>query len=505
MKKIILTLLLTFIYPQQNNNTYNESWGLIIGINKYQNVSKLDFAVDDAQAINSMLIETFQFAEENITILLDENATKDNIVKAFSEIALKAREGDRVLVFYAGHGETMELAEGGQMGYLIPVDGDAENLYYSSIPMGELKNLAMMSKAKHMLYLVDACYGGLAAVGSRGLSVETPNYIKKVLSDKARQVITAGGKGEKVIEKSEWGHSAFTLNLKRGLKEGRADINYDGYITARELGMFLSEKVSIDSENQQTPQFARMTSQEGEFVFEYATEFDNSDETVSADKKLEILLARLENLDNANKGSDVTINERSTNFNKYFNNQGGLDRPSLGFIYINNNSFINISKSFFNEKSFFGIGYSLDGQQGFLFDTFHTTSRSYGDNVNISYQRLIANYSYFPLNNKESRLFNPAGIVNLTVNFINMENYTENLSANNYYFDYTVGLFNQIKVFNIVRIGVGVSVGYSAFYDFTTKSNNQESELFQYARDIEYTPTFMIDLPIPNLNFFNKK
>ena len=35
--------------------------------------------------------------------------------------------------------------------------------------------------------------------------------------NKARQIITAGGRGEKVIEKSEWGHSAFTKNLLSGL------------------------------------------------------------------------------------------------------------------------------------------------------------------------------------------------------------------------------------------------------------------------------------------------
>ena len=44
-------------------------------------------------------------------------------------------------------------------------------------------------------------------------------------------------------------------------------MNSDSFITASELHLFLSERVSIDSENQHTPQFGRMTSQEGEFVF----------------------------------------------------------------------------------------------------------------------------------------------------------------------------------------------------------------------------------------------
>ena len=267
MYKILPILLFAYGLALTTEDIYDNSYALIIGINKYENVQKLDFAADDAIAMKEILIKSFHFSEHNIKMLLNEEATKDNIIKEFSNVALKAQEEDRVIVFFAGHGETMGLPEGGQMGYLVPVNGNADNLYYSCIRMEELKSLALMSKAKHMLYLVDACYGGIATVGSRGLSINVPNYINKITSDKARQIITAGGKGEQVIEKSEWGHSAFTLNLKRGLKDGRADLNSDGYITANELGIFLSEKVTIDSENQQTPQFGRMTSQEGEFIF----------------------------------------------------------------------------------------------------------------------------------------------------------------------------------------------------------------------------------------------
>ena len=162
----------------------------------------------------------------------------------------------------------MPLPDGGEMGYLVPIDGKQENLLASAIPMDDLKRFSNVSKAKHMLFLVDACYGGLAAVGSRGLEpAKTPNYIEKISNIKSRQIITAGGKDEKVFEKSEWGHSAYTKNLLSALEDGLADSNEDGYITADELGDYLSEKVSIDSENQQTPQSRRLTSHEGEFIF----------------------------------------------------------------------------------------------------------------------------------------------------------------------------------------------------------------------------------------------
>ena len=66
---------------------------------------------------------------------------KSNIINVISNISLKAGENDRILVFYAGHGETMSLPDGGEMGYLLPVDGKQENLYASAIPMNDLKNL----------------------------------------------------------------------------------------------------------------------------------------------------------------------------------------------------------------------------------------------------------------------------------------------------------------------------------------------------------------------------
>ena len=87
------------------NDIYNDSWALIIGINKYQNVDPLTYAVDDAVAVKEMLVDKYGFKEGNIKLITDEEATKDNILKGFSDILTQAKEKDRVIVFYAGHGE----------------------------------------------------------------------------------------------------------------------------------------------------------------------------------------------------------------------------------------------------------------------------------------------------------------------------------------------------------------------------------------------------------------
>ena len=219
------------VAPQATKNTkfefvkeiYADSWALIIGINDYQNVEPLTYATPDAMSVKELFLKKYGFKKDNIVLITDADATKENILDGFSEILQKAKEKDRVVVFFAGHGETYKLPSGGDMGYLIPVDGNLENLYRSSIPMKSIYDIAEMSYAKHILYLVDACYGGLA-MNTRGLKkLATPEYLQKMTKERGRQVITAGGRGEQVIEKPEWGHSAFTRNLLKGLGDELAD------------------------------------------------------------------------------------------------------------------------------------------------------------------------------------------------------------------------------------------------------------------------------------------
>ena len=267
MYKILPILLFAYGLAVTTSDIYDNSYALIIGIDKYKNNS-LDYAVKDAESVASILKDRFNFNSKNIKILLDEEETLSNIKNSLSEIASSAEGNDRVLVYFAGHGITDDLPDGGEMGYLLPIDGKVDNLFATSIPMDDFKRISSISSSKHMLFLIDACYGGLSAVGARGLDqTTTPNFINKITASKSRQIITAGGRDEKVIEKSEWGHSAFTMNLIRGLDDGNADLNDDGFITADELGLFLKEKVTIDSNNQQTPQSRRFTTHEGEFIF----------------------------------------------------------------------------------------------------------------------------------------------------------------------------------------------------------------------------------------------
>ncbi len=111
------------------------------------------------------------------------------------------------------------------------------------------------------------------------------------------------------MRKAEWGHSAFTKNLLSGLRDSKADTDSDGIITAQELGTYLKKKVTIDSNNQQTPKTRNLSTDEGEFVFVYA-ENTAVIQDESADAKLDLLPSAKEELKSHESSDDGTMLER---------------------------------------------------------------------------------------------------------------------------------------------------------------------------------------------------
>jgi len=490
MHKIFLILLFTYGLAITNEHIYDNSYALIIGIDKYENAQNLNYAVKDAESIQDILINTFNFSENNITFLKNEEATLLNIKNSLSEISSSATENDRVLIYFAGHGVTHDLPEGGEMGYLLPIDGKKDNLFATSIPMTDIKSISSMSNSKHMLFLIDACYSGLLTIGSRGLDPTTPNYIDKITKDKGRQIITAGGRDEKVVEKAEWGHSAFALNLKRGLKDGNADMDADGYITAYELGLFLNKKVTIDSGNQQTPQYGKMTSQEGQFIFVY------SDNTViiqdkSDDEKFDLLLSKIEKIE-----SQTSINEKSALSLQVNPSPQQTDNPlSLHFIFTKDIRSLNLTK-YIGEQSEVGFGYAHVSLEGIDTNLDAGLNTWYGDNYKFNTEAIYINYLYY-LRNKKTTLFNPLVLSAMKLSFIYLENTTKQVSDDIKKLGWVLALSNQTHIYKNIGVTFGVLMQKSIRWGFSERNT-----LYEMESDIELLPYLTIDITFPT---FSKK
>jgi hypothetical protein len=248
----------------QYNLKYGVSRSLIIGINNYKIASPLGYAVSDAEAISDLLVNKFGFNRSEILVLLNDEATKTRILAEYLRWANHgAAADDRLLFFFAGHGYTIPSRRG-EVGYLVPHDGDPDDLS-SLIRWDELTRNSELIKSKHMLFIMDACYGGLAL--TRAPSPGSMRFLKDMLLRFSRQVLTAGKADEVVADAGGPipDHSIFTGHLIEALNGNAA--TRDGVITANGVMAYVYEKVSRDHNSHQTPHYGYLDG-DGDFIFQ---------------------------------------------------------------------------------------------------------------------------------------------------------------------------------------------------------------------------------------------
>ncbi len=246
-------------------SNYHNSWALIVGINTYQYFPPLTYACNDADDIANILITELEFPAENVTLLKDIEATKKRITDEYLKFITVANHiDDRLLVFFAGHGVTVPGLRG-NTGFLVPCDGEVKN-HGSLIRWDDLTKNSDIIPAKHIFFIMDACYSGLALATDRGLSLGIERFVGDMLQRPVRQVITAGKANEKVADggggKGE--NSIFTGYLLQGLR-GEAN-DEAGVLTGYGLMEYVYRKVGQDDKSNQTPQYGPVFG-DGDFVF----------------------------------------------------------------------------------------------------------------------------------------------------------------------------------------------------------------------------------------------
>ena len=255
---------------------YRESHAVVIGIDDYAKWPKLRYAVNDARGMKELLIRKYGFKPENVYSLFNQEATRQNILSLLGDkLAESVKKEDRVFIFFAGHGATRRLSSGRDLGYIVPFEADVTSYQGQSISMSNFQDIAEAIPAKHVFFVMDSCYSGLALTRGGG-RVSSENYLREVARRSARQMLTAGGADQQVADGGPNGHSVFTWTLMQAL-EGSADLNNDGVITATELASYAGPVVS--SLSLQTPAFGSLPGSEGgEFLFE----LKHSDEFLDA-------------------------------------------------------------------------------------------------------------------------------------------------------------------------------------------------------------------------------
>ena len=247
--------------PPALDSVYGGSQAVVIAIESYPGLPPVKHAAKDAREIENRLAS---LGFKTIT-LADGKATRENIIKILGdELPRTLKNNDRLVVFFAGNTQTELRADGTLMGYLVPFDADAKNIFASSISMDQLREISGRLPANHVLYIIDSCLSGLDLTAAGSVPSSDRNYLRKITSRKAHQVLTAGGRGES-IHLQENGIGAFAGYLLQGL-DGAAEREGKGFVAFDELASYVKQQVSLSTANRQVPQYGNIEG-EGEVVF----------------------------------------------------------------------------------------------------------------------------------------------------------------------------------------------------------------------------------------------
>jgi uncharacterized caspase-like protein len=200
---LIAVLLFPVVVQAQDYGDYH---ALVIGNNAYQHLVPLLTPRNDARGVKNLLESRYGFA---VKVLLD--ATRYEILDAFSHYRQRMTANDNLLIYYAGHGW---LDEAGDEGYWLPVDAKEKskaNWISNAAITTELRAIA----AKHVMIVADSCFSGKLG---RGISAvdRTPGYIERLSRKKARVLLAAGGL-EPVVDTGGGDHSIFAAAFMSSL------------------------------------------------------------------------------------------------------------------------------------------------------------------------------------------------------------------------------------------------------------------------------------------------
>lgn len=246
-------------------NGYNRVVVIVVGINRYPNLtgeeSNLECAEPDAGALADLFESRFGYETKR---LIGTDATKREIEFTVKRTADELGPDDALIFFFAGHGQVIELRGAGEAGFLVPHEA-ALDLQVTSresewreqaINVHELFARASESKARHVLFILDACKSGIATGrGGSDLRIEQCAF----LVEKSRAVLTAVRRHEKAREDLTRGLGHFTAALLDRLKMDESASTFDLYKHA-------SEQVWTTSNRSMLPQYGQIVG-DGMVVF----------------------------------------------------------------------------------------------------------------------------------------------------------------------------------------------------------------------------------------------
>lgn len=221
-------------------------WAILIGINQYQFLQPLNYAQQDAQALQECLVEEAGFAADHCLLLTDTSPpirgrstypTRATIEAWIDELCRKhLQPGDLLWCFFSGYGVCLRDED-----YLLPIDGNFTDIPATAISVRSLLERIESVAVEGAMVLLDInrSQGLLSdeAVGVQTLALAQSLGVTTILSCQP---------DEFSHETAALGHGFFTAVLLEGLRYAKFD-------TLGELDQYLRDRLPELTEHHLRP------------------------------------------------------------------------------------------------------------------------------------------------------------------------------------------------------------------------------------------------------------
>jgi hypothetical protein len=205
---------------------------VIVGVLRWQSPAISTFSSENRK--DQQLYDTLAergVPKENMALLLDDEATLEGIRNALREVSSKAKDGDTLIFYYAGHGTSVD-----GNATLYNYDVDPAKKADTSLTSTEIASILKNKfRGKRVLMFADCCFSGALA----GAAEE--------LSNQGIEAATITSANASITSTSNWTFTHMLVEILRGNPD--SDLNNDGVITLAEAAQETSDAMKY-RENQ---------------------------------------------------------------------------------------------------------------------------------------------------------------------------------------------------------------------------------------------------------------
>lgn len=243
MKYLLIILVVFQLYDLGHANEEANLWVVSIGVSQYEDVQLGgQFADHDAQSLVHLLKTHpgLLFNTISSQVLVNEQATQEEILKAIEVYGNQASPEDLLLIYLAGKG-WVDQDTGTYL--FLPYDTNTDHPTENAVPMS---SLLPRGPIKNLMLWIDTAHAGAARIAA-----DETSFLSILAACRADQVAVEDKRFK--LKEEDRGHGAFTFSLMKGLQGAAADSN--GVVWLSTLVSHVSRDVPRLTRGKQSPHY----------------------------------------------------------------------------------------------------------------------------------------------------------------------------------------------------------------------------------------------------------